>query len=53
MGNRAFSYDVTATMLMYLKGSTAILVYQVNPLGTELKFYVNMVAGDVGENALY
>ena len=39
---RAFSHDVTAAMLVYLnKGTAVILVYQANPLGIELYFYVN------------
>ena len=38
-------------MLVYRnKGTAAILVYQANPLGIELYFYVN---GHVSENALW
>ena len=42
LANRAFSHDVTAAMLVFQnKGMAAMMVYQTNPPGIELYFYVN------------
>ena len=42
-GNRAFSHDVTAAMLVFQnKGMAAMMVYQTNPLGFDY-FYANTV----------
>ena len=42
--NRAFSYDVTAAILVFQnKETAAILVYQVIPLGIKLYFYAKIV----------
>ena len=41
-GNRAFSHDVTAAILVFQNNETAaMLVYQINPAGVELFSYVN------------
>ena len=41
---RAFSYDVTAAILVFQnKETAAILVYQTNPPGIELYFYANII----------
>ena len=64
MANRAFLRDVTAVMLVFQnKEMAAMMVYQTNPLGSELYFYANtfffffqesnVAAGHVSENALY
>ena len=40
MANRAFSLDVTAVMLVFQnKEVAAMMVYQTNPVGSELYFY--------------
>ena len=65
MANRAFSLDVTAVMLVFQnKEMAAMMVYQTNPLESELYFYAktffffffqesNVAADHVSENALY
>ena len=62
---RAFSYDVTAAILVFQnKETAAILLYQSIPPGIKLYFYAkivfcfysrpaNMAAGHVSENALF
>ena len=41
-GDRAFSHDVMAAMLVFQdKGMAAMMVYQTNPPGIELYFYAN------------
>ena len=41
-GNRAFSHDVTAAILVFQNNETvAMLVYPENPLGVELFSHVN------------
>ena len=54
---RAFSHDVTATMLVFEnKEMSGMMVYQTNPAGIELYFYANTVntaAIHVSENAPY
>ena len=41
-GDRAFSHDVTAAMLVFQnKEMAAMMVYQTNPLGIDLYFYAN------------
>ena len=58
---RAFSHDVTASILVSQNNETAaILVFQTSPVGVELFSYVNaffccnicLDAGHVSENAL-
>ena len=42
IANRTFSHDVTAAILVFQnKEMTAMMVYQTNPLGSELCFYKN------------
>ena len=63
IANSAFSHDVTTAMLVFQnKEMAAMMVYQTNPLGSELYFYANtffffqesnVAAGHVSENALY
>ena len=44
LGNRAFSHDVTAAILVFQNNETvAMLVSQTSPVGVELFSYVNTV----------